>query len=77
MQTVLVVVGVALICGTVLWLWELARGKFAARLMIVALWLMLLAMSMIAGAPWVYVMGAATVMMGLWVYMQVWPVWWR
>ena len=68
MQTVLVVVGVALICGTALWLWELARGKFVARLMIVALWLVLLAMSMIAGAPWVYVMGAATVMMGLWVY---------
>ena len=65
----MVVTGVVLICGTALWLWELARGKIAARLMIVALWLVLLAISIIAGVPWVHAMGAATVMMGLWVYM--------
>lgn len=67
-ETAMVVAGVVLICGTALWLWELARGKIAARLMIVALWLVLLAMSIITGVPWVHVMGAATVMMGLWVY---------
>ncbi|MFC3527010.1 hypothetical protein ACFOMH_02415 [Paracoccus mangrovi] len=68
METAMVVPGVVLICGTALWLWELARGKIAARLMIVALWLVLPAMSIITGVPWVHVMGAATVMMGLWVY---------
>ena len=68
----MVVPGVVLICGTALWLWELARRKIAARLMIVALWLVLLAMSIIAGVPWVHVMGAATVIMGLWIYMLGW-----
>ena len=67
-----IVLGVVLICGTGLWLWELARQSFQSRVIIVALWLVLLAMSIIAGAPWVHVMGAATVMMGLWIYMQTW-----
>lgn len=42
--------------------------------MIVALWGVLLAMSVIAGEPSVLVMGAATVMMGIWVY-GTWRYW--
>ncbi|WJS83245.1 hypothetical protein [Paracoccus sp. TOH] len=74
MKTVLVVLGVAAICGTAQWLWHLARESPQGRLMIVALWGVLLAMSLIAGEPWVLVMGGATVMMGLWVY-AAWR-WW-
>lgn len=42
--------------------------------MIVALWCVLLTMSVIAGEPWVLVMGSATVMMAIWVY-GMWR-WW-
>lgn len=42
--------------------------------MIVALWGVLLAMSVIAGESWGLVMGAATVMMGIWVY-GTWRYW--
>lgn len=65
MITVSVVVGVALLCGGAIWLWYLARYRPDARRMIVALWLALLAMALIAGYPFNLVMGAATVMMAL------------
>ncbi|MDQ7775218.1 MAG: hypothetical protein Q4615_04515 [Paracoccus aminovorans] len=68
METALVVVLVPVICGGALWLWHLARASRQGRLLIVALWGVLLAMSVVAGAPWVLVMGGATVMMGMWVY---------
>jgi len=74
METALVVVLVPLICGGALWLWYLARDSRQGRLLIVALWGVLLAMSVIAGEPWVLVMGAATVMMGIWVY-GTWRYW--
>lgn len=73
----LVVLGVPAICGLALYLWYLAKGSLQARLIIVALWLVFLAMSVIAGPPWAIVMGAATIMMGLWIYAQINPVWWR
>lgn len=74
METALVVVLLPLICGGALWLWHLARDSRPGRLMIVALWAVLLTMSVIAGEPWVLVMGAATVMMGIWVY-GMWRYW--
>ncbi len=75
-NVLLLVLGVAAICGLGLYLWYLAKGNFHARLIIVALWLVFLAMSIIAGPPWVFIMGAATVMMGLWIYAHIWPPWW-
>lgn len=74
MQAVLLVVLVPLICGGALWLWHVARESRQGRLIIVALWGVLLAMIMIAGGGFVLVMGSATVMMGLWVY-GTWR-WW-
>ncbi len=74
----LVILGVTAICGTALYLWHLAQNSFQARVIIVALWLVLLAMSIVAGPQWIIVMGAATVMMGLWIYAQLsTPWWWR
>lgn len=64
--------GSALLCGTALYLWALARGKLEAQVMIVALWLVMLTMSVIMGPPWVIVMGAATVLMGLWIVAGLW-----
>ncbi|RCW79470.1 hypothetical protein [Paracoccus lutimaris] len=71
MQAGMALVSSALICGGALYLWALARGKFQARAIIVLLWLVLLAMSVIAGAPWVIAMGSATVLMALWIYVHV------
>lgn len=71
----LVILGVPVICGTALWLWYLAQDNLHARLIIVALWLVFLAMSIIAGPPWVILMGAATVMIGMWIYAQIWLFW--
>ena len=71
-----VVTGATLLCGTALYLWALARNSFQARLIIVALWLVVLAMSIIMGQPWIIVMGGATVLMGLGVYMRIAPPWW-
>ena len=73
-----VVVGSALACGTALYLWYLAKDKPMARLIIVALWLVFLAMSIILGPPWVLVMGGATVLMALWIFAMIqWPWWFR
>lgn len=71
----LVILGTPVICGTALYLWYMAKGNLHARLIIIALWLVFLAMSIIAGAPWVILMGAATVMMGMWIYAQIWLFW--
>ena len=76
MQAGLAVAGSALICGGALYLWALARGSFQARAIIVLLWLVLLAMSIVAGVPWVIIMGSATVLMGLWIYVHIAPWWW-
>lgn len=75
MQAFLVVVGTVLLCGGAVWAWHLAHGKTTARGMIVALWLVLLTMSLIAGAPFNLVMGAATVMMALMIWAMGRP-WW-
>ena len=55
--------------------WALDGATLWARLMIVALWLVLLAMALIAGSPFNLVMGAATVMMALIVWLIGKP-WW-
>lgn len=64
-EIALVTIGAPLICGTTLWLWHLARHSFQARLLIVALWLVFSVTSVIAGPPFVIVMGCAAVMMGM------------
>lgn len=71
-----VVAGSVLICGTWLYLWALAeaRGKGMAKVILVALWLVILAMTIVMGPPSVIVMGGATVLMGLWIYAQ--KFWW-
>ncbi len=71
-----VVTGSALICGTWFYLWALAkaRGKWQAQVILVALWLVLLAMTIIMGPPSVIVMGGATVLMALWIYTH--KLWW-
>ena len=73
-----VVAGSVLVCGTWLYLWALAkaRGKRQARLILVALWLVILAMTIVMGPPSVIVMGGATVLMGLWIYVHIAPWWW-
>lgn len=78
-EATVVLLGVAILCGGALWLWHRAKNKPGARIMIVALWVVLGAMSMIAGYPFSLIMGAATVMMGLlvWVFSgAVIPRWW-
>ncbi|WP_299909657.1 hypothetical protein [uncultured Paracoccus sp.] len=75
MQAALITVGTVLLCGGAIGLWHLATGRREARLMSVALWLALLAMALIAGSPFNLVMGAATVMMALIVWLIGKP-WW-
>ncbi|AUH65649.1 hypothetical protein [Paracoccus zhejiangensis] len=75
MQALLVTTGTVLLCGGAIGMWHLAAGLRKARLMIVALWLVLLAMALIAGSPFNLVMGAATVMMALIVWLIGKP-WW-
>ncbi|MBK4215718.1 hypothetical protein JJJ17_07260 [Paracoccus caeni] len=79
-QAFLVVIGVALLCGTAIWLWYLARHSFQARAIILILWLIGLAMSVILGGLYVIIMGAATVMLLLFLWLLLvssrrWP-WW-
>lgn len=69
METALNITCAVVFCGGAIWLWHLAHGRFHARLMIVALWLVLLAMAMIAGEPYYQMMGTATVFMGLIIWM--------
>ena len=67
-----VVAGTVLVCGTWLYLWALAgaRRKPQAKVILVALWLAILAMTMVMGPPAAIVMGAATVLMVLWLFAQ-------
>lgn len=76
-QTFLVVIFVPALCCGAIWLWYLARNSIQARVIIVALWLVLLIASIIAGPPFVIVMGAATVMMAIWIWTQIGPWWLR
>lgn len=64
-EIALVALCVPLICGAILWLWHLARNSLQGRLLIIALWLVLAAMSLISGPPFPIVMGCAAMMMGM------------
>lgn len=73
-ETFWVVTGSVLLCGTAMYLWELARNRLEARLIIVALWLVVLAMSIVMGPPSVIVVGGATALMALWIVAHI--QWW-
>lgn len=70
MEVFLVVTGVPLLCGAALYLWWLSRSSLEGRILIVALWIVLLLMSITAGEPWVIVMGAATLVMAMLIWAQ-------
>lgn len=72
MQAFLVIVFVPLICGTAAYLWHLSRNSPQGKTLIILLWLTVLTICAILGGAYIIVMGSASLMMALIIYLIQW-----
>ena len=72
MQELLVFICVPFICATVIYLWYLARDLFEAKAIVVFLWLTALIISAVLGGSYLLVMGSASALMALFIFVRLW-----
>ncbi|WBU59830.1 hypothetical protein [Paracoccus albus] len=72
MQELLVFICVPPICATVIYLWYLARNSLEAKVIVVFLWLTALSISVVLGGSYILVMGSASALMALFIFVRLW-----